>query len=75
MNKVLLDQVMQLSPAERVELAHELWESIPPEHESLPPLTEAQIGEAKLRLAEHRADPGTAVSWEEVRARLRSRLK
>jgi putative addiction module component (TIGR02574 family) len=72
MNKALRDQVMQLTPAERVELAHE---SVPVDHEELPPVTAAQLAEAKRRLAEHRRDPSKAVSWDEVRARLRSRLK
>jgi putative addiction module component (TIGR02574 family) len=75
MNKALLDELMQLSPHERVELAHDLWDSVPRDHESLPPVTDAQLTEAKRRLAEHRRDPSTAVPWEEVRARLWSRLK
>lgn len=75
MNKALLDELMQLSPDERIELAHDLWDSVPKDHESLPPVTAAQLAEAKRRLAEHRRDPSTAVSWEEVRARLWSRLK
>jgi putative addiction module component (TIGR02574 family) len=75
MNKALLHELMQLSPAERIELAHELWDSVPTNYEALPPVTEAQLTEAKRRLAEHRQDPSTAVPWEEVRARLWSRLK
>ncbi|HUP21127.1 MAG TPA: addiction module protein [Gemmatimonadota bacterium] len=34
------------------------------------PLTEAQKAELARRLEEHRADPGSAVPWEEVRERL-----
>ena len=30
MNKALFAQLMQLSPAERIELVHDLWDSIPP---------------------------------------------
>ena len=75
MNKALRDQVMQLTPAERLELAHDLWESVPADYESLPPVTAAQFAEARRRLAEHRRDPSTAMPWEEVRARLHSRLK
>jgi putative addiction module component (TIGR02574 family) len=75
MNKTLLDELMLLTPAERVELAHDLWNSVPADHESLPPVTRAQLTEAKRRLAEHRRDPSTAVPWEEMRARLWSRLK
>ena len=40
MNKALLAELMELSPAERLELVEELWDSIPPE--DLPPLTEEQ---------------------------------
>ena len=75
MSKALRDQVMQLTPAERLELAHDLWESVPADHEELPPVTAAQLAEAKRRLAEYHRDPSKAVSWDEVRARLRSRLK
>jgi putative addiction module component (TIGR02574 family) len=65
MNKVLRDQVMQLPHDERRKLLDDIWQS----------LEDEQIIEAKRRLAEHRADPSTAVPWEEVRERLRSRLK
>jgi putative addiction module component (TIGR02574 family) len=75
MNKELLDRLMELSPADRVELAHDLWESVPVDHDSLPPVTQAQLAEAKRRLAQHRRDPGSAIPWEEVRERLWRRLK
>lgn len=75
MNKALFDELMQLSPAERIELAESLWDSIPENYESLPPVTDAQLAEAKRRLAEYRRDPSMGISWEEVRTRLRSRLK
>jgi putative addiction module component (TIGR02574 family) len=74
MNKALRDQVMQLPPEERLELAHDLLDSVPANDENLPPVTDVQLAEAKRRLAEHRRDPSTAVPWEEVRARLRARL-
>ena len=72
MNKALKEQVLQLPPDERLELIGELWDSL---DEADVPLTESQIVEAKRRLAEHHADPSTGVPWEEVRARLWSRLK
>lgn len=102
MNKALLAKLKQLSPAQRIELVHDLWDSIPPgespslkaEHlkltaeerielamdlwdsiapEDMPPLTLEEIAELERRLAEHQRDPGSAVPWEEVRARLWSR--
>jgi putative addiction module component (TIGR02574 family) len=78
MNKgVLLDELMQLSPSERLDVADKLWDSV---HlpGSLRPgepfvLTAEQKGELDRRLAEHRADPGSAIPWEEVRDRLRAK--
>jgi len=73
MNKAVWDELMKLSPAERIQLAQELWDSITPEE--MPPLTPEQIEEMERRLAEHEKDPGSAVPWEEVRARLWARYK
>jgi putative addiction module component (TIGR02574 family) len=73
MNKTLRDEVMKLSTAEKIELAHELWESIPPGEEEFE-LTPEQLQEIKRRIAEHERDPGSAVPWEEVRERLRARF-
>jgi putative addiction module component (TIGR02574 family) len=73
MNKVLLQELLQLSPAERVEIAQELWDSV--EEANLPPLTPAQMEEINRRMAEHERDPSRAIPWEEVRERLRARFK
>ena len=75
MNKALLQELLQLTPAERIQLAEDLWDSISEDSSSLPPLTEAERVELKRRLEEHRRDPSTGVPWEEVRARLSSRFK
>jgi putative addiction module component (TIGR02574 family) len=66
-------ELMKLTPAERIELAEDLWESVEPE--DVPPLTAEQKKELDRRLAEHERDPGTALTWDEVKARLQSRLK
>lgn len=73
MNKALLKELLELTPEERIELAEELWDSIEPQ--DMPPLTADQKEEIERRLAEHRRDPGTAITWEEVKARLQSRFK
>jgi putative addiction module component (TIGR02574 family) len=73
MNKVLLQELLQLSPAERVEIAQELWDSI--EEADLPPLTPAQTEEIHRRIAEYERNPSRAIPWEEVRERLRARFK
>ena len=73
-NQALLAELLQLSPAERIQLAEDLWDSVAVSPDSMPGLTEAQIAECERRLTEHDRDPSTAVPWEEARARLLSRL-
>ena len=73
MRRELLAELMELSPAERLDLIGDLWDSLEPDE--LHPLSEEQIQEMERELAEHRADPSGALSWDEVRAWLRSRRK
>ena len=68
-----LSELLKLSEAERIQLAQDLWDSIPEQSEALP-LTPEQIRESEQRLADHEADPSSSVSWSEVRARLRERF-
>ncbi len=65
--------MLKLSVPERIQLAEDLWDSIAADPEALP-LTDAQQAEIERRLAEHARDPDSAISWEEVRARLRQRF-
>lgn len=73
MNKALLQELLQLSPAERVELAQELWDSL--DETDLPPLSPEQMQEIDRRITEHERDPSRAIPWEEVRGRLRARFE
>jgi putative addiction module component (TIGR02574 family) len=66
-------EIGRLSVRERVRLVQDIWDSIQPTAEELP-LTDEQKEIIDERLAEHRRDPSTAVPWEEVRERLRSKL-
>jgi putative addiction module component (TIGR02574 family) len=72
MNKALLQELMQLSPAERIELAQDLLDSVSPEE--FPPLTPEQEAEIDRRLAEYEQDPSRAIPWEEAREYLWSQL-
>jgi putative addiction module component (TIGR02574 family) len=63
MNKAPLKELLELTPAERLELVEELWDSIPPQ--DLPPLTEIERRyEALVR------DPSRGSTWEDAKARL-----
>ena len=67
-------ELFKLSPAERIQLAEDLWDSVAAEPDAHPPLTGAQQAEIERRMADHARDPSTALSWKEVRARLWSRV-
>jgi len=68
MTRSLLSELLELSPAERIQLAQDLWESIKPEE--MPPLTAEQTPEMERRYAEHVRNPETASTWDDVKARL-----
>jgi putative addiction module component (TIGR02574 family) len=61
-------QLLKLPANERMDLALALWESLAEaDREAATDLTPEQAAEFDRRLAEHRADPTTAIPWEEVR--------
>ena len=70
--KSLMAQVSRLSPAERLELIGEVWDSLP--HAELP-VTESQKALLNARLADMETNPDDASPWPEVRARLERLLR
>ena len=60
-----------MSVPDRVWLAQDIWDSLQPSAEELP-LTESQRRVINERLAEHDADPSTAISWDELQKRVES---
>jgi putative addiction module component (TIGR02574 family) len=62
-----------LTTAERIQLAEDLWDSVATETGGFP-LTAAQQAELDRRLADLESDPGAGDSWETVRARIERRL-
>jgi len=66
-----LMKLLELPPAERVDLAMALWDSLTPaQQEAEFELTPEQRAELDRRLAEHIADPASAIPWDEVRRKL-----
>jgi putative addiction module component (TIGR02574 family) len=63
--------IERLTVEERLRLVEELWDSIAEDT----PLPDAQREELERRLAEHEANPGDVVAWEEVKASIAARLK
>ena len=64
------DEIVRLSPPERLALIAQLWDSL--EHERLP-LTTAQEAELERRLASLDEDRRTGVTWASLKAELEQR--
>jgi putative addiction module component (TIGR02574 family) len=62
-------EISQLSIAERIQLAEDLWDSILDRQDEIE-LDLAQPQELDRRLAQHCQDPNTGSSWETVKRRL-----
>jgi putative addiction module component (TIGR02574 family) len=66
-------KLSELTVAERIQLAEDLWDSVAADTGGLP-LTDAQKTELELRLADFERDPGAGEAWEVVRERIQRRL-
>ena len=66
----LATDYINLPVADRIELVKDIWDSIVAQEPVSVDLSAAQKAELDRRVAEHRADPTTAIPWEQVRAKL-----
>jgi putative addiction module component (TIGR02574 family) len=73
MTRPLLSELLELSPAERLQLAEDLWDSVKPEE--MPPLTTEQMQEIERRYEELVRDPEKGATWDEVKARILARYR
>ena len=69
MQSLLTVEMSQMSVAERIQLAEDLWDSILSAPEGLP-VTERQKQELASRLEKHNHNPEAGSSWEIVKERL-----
>ncbi len=67
-NKLMSD-ILKLSPAERLLLVEDVWDSIATLPEAVH-LTEEQIQELDRRLENYHNNPNEGSPWEEVKARI-----
>lgn len=70
-DQALLTQAKQLTPADRLELIGELWQSL--NHDEFP-VTDSERAMLDERLADLSAHPDSGRPWEEVEADLQLRL-
>ena len=61
---------LNLSAAERIQLAEDIWDSVAAENPEAAVLTPAQLQELQARVDAHEQDPSSAVPWEQVRSEL-----
>jgi|tagenome__1003787_1003787.scaffolds.fasta_scaffold14471581_1 putative addiction module component (TIGR02574 family) len=74
MNKATLrKELMELTPAERLDLIGELWDSLTPEN--VPPLSDEDMQELDRRHEALVRDPSRGSSWEDAKARLLAKYK
>jgi len=72
MYKEILSKVLKLTPAERIELVHDIWDSIRPE--DYPPPSEATVKEIERRVALYEANPERGIPWETAKEQLEDEL-
>ena len=68
-----LSEIMNLKADEKIEIIEEIWDSIGASNESLP-LTDTQKKVLEQRLEEFQKNSSEGDSWEEVKARIKSKL-
>ena len=69
MSTTLRSDLLQLSPAERIQLAQDLWDSVAAEPQVLP-ISEAQRQEVARRSEAHRHNPAEAIPLEDALERI-----
>jgi putative addiction module component (TIGR02574 family) len=72
MKPIQVSDVLELTPAERIQLAEDIWDSVVAAPEALP-LTPAQKKELDRRLASYRRNPNAGSPWADVKKRILSR--
>jgi putative addiction module component (TIGR02574 family) len=66
-----LESVFDLSPPEKLQLVEDLWDSLASEPGNVP-VREWQLEEADRRRQNLLNDPGSGISWDEMKRRIRA---
>jgi putative addiction module component (TIGR02574 family) len=65
-----LTDILQMTIAERIQLAEDIWDSIAAVPEALP-LTDAERQELNRRLELHQQNPDEGIPWDEFKEKVR----
>ena len=71
--KNVVQDARALSPADRLDLIHRLWDSLLDDPDGIP-LTDEQRAELDRRYEDYLANPDAGETWEEVEAFVKVRL-
>jgi putative addiction module component (TIGR02574 family) len=66
----VIEAVFKLSPAEKLQLVHDLWDDLAANPEDVP-VYDWQLEELERRRADHESHPELATTWEEALRRAR----
>jgi putative addiction module component (TIGR02574 family) len=72
--QAILSEVDSWSIEDRIRLVQEVWDRLVDQGYE-PELTDEMKAELDRRLADHRANPGAAIPWEQVKAEALARLR
>jgi putative addiction module component (TIGR02574 family) len=72
MKPIQVSDVLELTAAERIQLAEDIWDSVLAAPDALP-LTPAQKKELDRRFASYRRNPSAGSPWTDVKKRVLSR--
>jgi putative addiction module component (TIGR02574 family) len=67
-----IQSIFDLSPAEKLQLVEDLWDDLAADPNAVP-VHDWQLEELARRKANLQKNPGSALSWEEIQRRVRSR--
>lgn len=67
-----LQEILNLSPSERLQLVEEIWDTLVDLPEAIP-VTPAQRAELDRRLEKYRQDPHGSIPWDEVKRQILNR--
>lgn len=68
-----INEIIQLSVSERIQLAEDIWDSIAANPEAVA-VTDNQRQELDKRLEDYKKNPEAGSSWDEVRKRITNSL-
>lgn len=69
MTHAALAEIAQLSVAERIQLAEDIWETLVAAPDTIP-IQDAQRAELDRRLQAYQDNPQTGASWQDVQQRI-----